>query len=489
MEDKKNIVKVYTTASGAELSISAPATKQVISATNNKAQQYAEMAKKYSEEAKSYRDNAKFYVDQNSDVTYEYIDTLKLEIEQKISLKQDSGDYVLKEELPQKISYFENDLDYISREECKDVIEESALPPIEGNEGKFLVNDGESVKWTGVNGFNLFDTKLSDKILSYKESKGWALQGTFVYKEAIAGSRYGYPDFYNKCLEEKQQSDTIEVTLGNSTITMYVNSNGHKFYDIADKEFVDDWFNTHGFAWFYGVDTENECIFLPRNNWFEQSTVLELEVGQGIEAGLPDHTHEVWGTTGNNVSGAYSSGTIAVKKYNETTPASESNSIYGKSDTVQPNAVKKLLYICVGNTTSYECVSEIVNQGLEILEQVNQGLTTRVDLDISNLSSDGKKNILSYGMPDYSAGINITSSLHTNKSYTAPQKGVLFNAMIATNNTDIKINGNSIGIRKYSSYGNWIPTPYYLDAGDIFSVSGWIDSNGGAYFFPLKGVN
>ena len=51
-------------------------------------------------------------------------------------------------------------------------------------------------------GLNMFDTVVKDHILTYEESRGLALQGTYVYKNAIAGERYGYPDFYNKCLEE-----------------------------------------------------------------------------------------------------------------------------------------------------------------------------------------------------------------------------------------------------------------------------------------------
>ena len=58
---------------------------------------------------------------------------------------------------------------------------------------------------TGVS-FGLFDTKISDHVLSYEESLGWALQGTYVYRDVVTGERYGYPDFYNKCLEEYKNS-------------------------------------------------------------------------------------------------------------------------------------------------------------------------------------------------------------------------------------------------------------------------------------------
>ena len=389
-------------------------------------------------------------------------------------------------------------------------------------------------KGVGGTGLQMFDTILKDHVLTYEETKGLALQGTYVYKEAIAGSRYGYPDFYNKCLEEKEnsteqyitddwvqpvkptgitgssgltnpqdafdnststyaifasQSDYIEWDLGqellvngftaqgrwvsgqitssnlaiysvdnngnekllgtssgannissytltcnfepvicnklrfkpsgnlggyrcamdeidliaNKFLMVQKNSNGHLFYDISQKDRVDEIFTLTGSAWFYGVDTENERIFLPRNNYFEQATGDISEVGQSVEAGLPNHFHTLANSavTSNNMAG--STGYLNYRsdfgggdyKYNlaasadyptngKTGNASDSNSIYGKSNTVQPNAVKKLLYICVGNTTNYEGVTDVVNQGMEILEQVNQGIESRVKLDGSN---------------------------------------------------------------------------------------------------------
>ncbi len=261
---EKNTIKVYTTSNGAELNISAPSTKQVISATNNRAQYFAEQAKKYKEEAKQYRDNAKFYAEQNSDVTYEYIEQIKGVLEEQISEMQPAGNYALKEELPINVSELTNDAEYVNKEELNNAISEVELPSQEGCEGLFLMSDGKNEVWVGLNSFQLFDTKTTDFILLEPDSHAWALQGTYVYKEAVAGSRYGYPDFYSKCLEEKGSGTATEVTLGESTITMYVHSNGHQFYDIADKEAIDTWFETYGSAWFYGIDIENERIFLPR---------------------------------------------------------------------------------------------------------------------------------------------------------------------------------------------------------------------------------
>ena len=225
-------------------------------------------------------------------------------------------------------------------------------------------------------------TVVLDKVLSFEESQGLALQGTYVYKTAVAGERYGYPDFYNTYVGFKNNATAIQTTLGSSTITIYNNANGLKFYNIADKGVIDTFFNSTGVADFYGVDEANERIFLPRNNKFWQFTTNTNEVNNYVEAGLPDHTHTVtaqsnagssWGTNkpgwGNDDAwrNQYSTAT--------TSKASASNNIYGKSDTVQPPASKKLLYYVVGNTVSDTSWIDVVTQvqgGVKDLEDKTQ---------------------------------------------------------------------------------------------------------------------
>ncbi len=226
---------------------------------------------------------------------------------------------------------------------------------------------------TGHGGFNLFDTKLLDRVLSYKESKGWALQGTYVYKEAVAGSRYGYPDFYAKCTDEKDLGTPTETTLGENTITLYTNANGHTFYDIADKEAIDAWYDTYGIAWYYGIDTENERVFLPRTKWFIQPTGEVTEVNSVNESGLPNITGTLmaYGYKNGNTSGAFKSTVQSASQLtlgagegafiHFTLDASRSSSIYGNSDTVQPPSINQLLYICVGNTNVESAVTDVVD--------------------------------------------------------------------------------------------------------------------------------
>jgi hypothetical protein len=394
---------------------------------------------------------------------------------------------------------------------------------------------------------SMFDTILKDHVLTYEESKGLALQGTYVYKEAVSGSRYGYPSFYNKCLKEFQNDtnehiylksnvtkvgsvsdnggilsnfsannyaiigtfapenynweicteiitpstfvaggfwgclgvghnsctfytsatgqwliylssnetawnmaqalpvaqlspetnhklkaeftgeaynfyvdNVLTYTLESSTpvfsgLTMHIgnnrgtgeptncainlnesyiningerywtgvetaikNPNGHIFYNISQKDSVDELFESTGVAWLYGIDTENERVFLPRNNYFEQATGNILEAGQNVKAGLPNITAECdpyengWGNSIaiRNTKGAfYTTSTRNCINRREAGAsacgigfdASRSNPIYGGSDTVQPASVKKLLYICVGDTVVTSSVTNVVD--------------------------------------------------------------------------------------------------------------------------------
>ena len=422
----------------------------------------------------------------------------------------------------------------------------------------------------------MFDTRLVDHELTYEESKGWALQGTYVYKEAVAGSRYGYPDFYNKCVEEFENStnsrvylksnvapvgtltdnkgllsgfsasnyatlpdmpvaQTFEVafkvqvgslgsiqsifdtddtygvilrldttnkislhlssngttwniadkklgtTIFNVGVDYYVklsydgdrysvllstdgelyneeivvtsslgvpitksyigvrnasstissawsgtidlnesyinidgerwwsgvenleyktNPNGHLFYDISAKSKIDELYNTNGIAWYYGIDKENERIFLPRTKWFIQPTGEITEVNTVNEAGLPniEGVFEVrTPQTGTYSGGFYNAGTVSMNawaggsginstKFTIGLDASLSNPIYGNSTTVQPPSINQLLYICVGNTNVESAVTDVVDVTTTENDTVPLGYSTYQNGIVPNTS-------------------------------------------------------------------------------------------------------
>lgn len=232
--------------------------------------------------------------------------------------------------------------------------------------GKDVIRD------TAGSGFSLFDVVEKDHILSFEESMGFGLLGTYVYKEPVTGSRYGYPDFYNECVAQKEAGTEETITVGDVSFTATKNPNGHIFYDIADKATVDEIFSQRGEAWFYGVDTENERVFLPRGTR-SQYTVNTDETGDYVEAGLPNITGTMTADISEGVatgalkidtiySGAMWSGSTNVARMrNWSLDASLSNPVYGKSDTVQPYATKKLLYIVVGNVKVQSAASDVVD--------------------------------------------------------------------------------------------------------------------------------
>ncbi len=369
---------------------------------------------------------------------------------------------------------------------------------------QYATGGGTSLPGTSL---PLFTPVLQDHILSFEESKGYALQASYVYKQSTP-ERYGYPDFYNRCLEEYKNSSTeilkispipqpvftsntingitISDSRGNTNIlqaimngtnnsnqigqwatywininynkptllqsyqiqadghrfpeapsdwtlqgsnngvNFYVldtqngvrfnlgelktfdirtqnetykqyrivftagaengsngelkkitfnaiktflikkNTNGHLFYDIADRAYIDEVLQNRGVAWFYGIDEENERIFLPRNNRDIQLTCATSNVNQHKEAGLPNITgrHKVDSAApegcfygGGSVSGSIGhAGETDQWMYFD---ASRSSSVYGNSNRVQDASVRYLLYIVVGNTEEEKALTEV----------------------------------------------------------------------------------------------------------------------------------
>lgn len=409
----------------------------------------------------------------------------------------------------------------------------------------------------GGAGLQMFDTILKDHVLTYEESKGLALQGTYVYKEAVAGSRYGYADFYNKCLEEYENSskqwvksnvtyvggvvdnqgvlsgftqstyaqiaeslplstvtswdwvfaftyatsttkqviiseynvnnasriicvddvlcadmstsrtsfnigsivgkttlisgvkyfaklsftgsqynlylstsgkfegeESLEGTVAsstklldntyaigedgqpntnypflgsidlnesyiningerwwNGTDTVIKNPNGHMFYDISIKDEIDELFNTTGVAWMYGIDTENERIFLPRDKYFAIKGSVDTVpvIGNGITLGLTNGSSygglfasdnggmagalnadsDIYGKPINSGTGDTVGNITRQRGLTITSDPAKSGVIADTSNVVQPNE-DKYLYICVGNTEVTSSVTDVV---------------------------------------------------------------------------------------------------------------------------------
>lgn len=72
----------------------------------------------------------------------------------------------------------------------------------------------------GGSGLDMFDVVQKDHILTYEDTEGFAPLGSYVYKEAVVGKRYGYPDFYDTCVAEyNDANNTVEHEYIRSNIT------------------------------------------------------------------------------------------------------------------------------------------------------------------------------------------------------------------------------------------------------------------------------
>lgn len=243
----------------------------------------------------------------------------------------------------------------------------------------FINSEGVETEFEsgGGSGYALGDIVQKDHILSFEESEGLALLGTYVYKNGVAGSRYGYPDFYDKYIDYKNNSTATETTLGGSTITIYNNANGMKFYDIANKSVIDSWFETTGVAWFYGIDEANERIFLPRNKYLSVTGDVSV-AGNGYALGLTNGTTNV-GLTDYNPAGWGSGGVFAGRQTNYgsvvgsggnalSSDLASRASVWGVTDDPTKSGIEGQLtpnenihfYMVVGNTTTEKAQTEAI---------------------------------------------------------------------------------------------------------------------------------
>lgn len=326
----------------------------------------------------------------------------------------------------------------------------------------------------------IFDTVVKDHILTYEESQGLALQGTYVYKDAIAGSRYGYADFYNKVLEEYNEATETETV---NEVTVKVNSNGHKFYNIADKASIDAFYNTMGTAWFYGIDTENERIFLPRDKYFAIKGNVPV-AGNGMTLGLMGQNGATYGLTNCNsqqvtvnIVGKYygsASGTSA-----DTWGQSLPSATLGVTTDPTKSGIEahieanedKYLYICVGNTVSDTSWVDIVTQvqgGVKDLEEAtNEGLQA-----LSNASNALRQNQITNCLLEVPQNIKLelnngTLTLKAGSIVTVPNG---FEADGTTPKFDYVTIENDLGNNYTSSggYGSWLV--YYNKHSNVINI-------------------
>ena len=188
------------------------------------------------------------------------------------------------------------------------------------------------------------------------------------------------------------------------------------------------------------VYTEGVSLRIPKITGFIEGTLDSGALGDLVEAGLPDIT-AYWNVTGTyskstEVSGAADRVHVADVDY-QTTPsssiglaspnlvASRASSIYGKSTTVQPQAIKGYLYMVVATATKTDIQVNIDN--------ITTDLNGKAGTDLSNLSAVGKVAVAHLGMPSNKyVGLSIPVSM---TKLTMPADGYLYSVIFASSST------------------------------------------------------
>lgn len=155
---------------------------------------------------------------------------------------------------------------------------------IDDNTNNFNENPSyiDDINWSNVlttgsgTSLPLFSVVIQDHELSYQETQGYALQGTYVYSTAKAGEYFGYPTFVKKCMDEYAAATPTTLTVGSTVLNIRQSANGHIYYNISDLATVDTIFNATGEAWFYGVDETNNRIFMPRTKLMISSSSMKV---------------------------------------------------------------------------------------------------------------------------------------------------------------------------------------------------------------------
>lgn len=189
----------------------------------------------------------------------------------------------------------------------------------------------------------------------------------------------------------------ISPKIYGADFTYYVADDGHRICLDSEHSYVENLYENTGIAWYYLLDTTNTRFKLPRTKF--GFTGFRGDVGSSVEAGLPNITGSHAGVyNSDGLSGAFVNSTYASDhtylstnwvdntinasaKYNF--DASDSNIIYGNSDTVQPPATQMYLYFYVGefSTSAIEQTAGITSE--EMANKVSrQGDTMTGDITI-----------------------------------------------------------------------------------------------------------
>ena len=149
--------------------------------------------------------------------------------------------------------------------------------------------------------------------------------------------------------------------------------------------------------------------------------------------------------------------------------ASNSNSIYGNSNTVQPPATQMYLYFYVGDTVRTETEIDI--------GEITEALDGKLDIDLSNASPEFNSTISGLGMPsNYYEDLSFVSATVGSYTYTATHNGYISVGFVnSTSGSNVVLTINNVNVDKNSSQGHNGSLNWACKKGDIIKVT--VDGN------------
>ena len=220
---------------------------------------------------------------------------------------------------------------------------------------------------------------------------------------------------------------------------------------------------TYGVCGKFVYDSVNKTLRIPKITGFIEGTNTQSELGDVVEAGLPQHTHDITrplrgGASGGNVPIGWSCDTGGGGADTTFTTSNASNSIYGNSNTVQPQSIKIYYYIVIATTTKTQIQVNI--------DEIATDLNGKADTDGSNINQ-GFSTSLASNMSNtaniYMSGLNIPSSTiyddltlgASGSTYTAPANGWFFiNKKSNSQPQYITISASAYGVQDWANGSN-----------------------------------
>ena len=286
----------------------------------------------------------------------------------------------------------------------------------------------------------------------------------------------------------------------------YININGSRWWSgrmasgFTEESTWEQSVDTYGVCGKFVYDSVANTVRLPKITGIVEGTTDVTALGDLVEAGLPNITGQIFGSglmsdealwlqngalyQDTSTTTSYDCNRASSSSYGLGFNAARSSAIYGNSSTVQPQTIKCYYYIVIATSTKTEIEVDI--------DEVATDLNGKCDTDLSNMaaSASAKNTVISWGMPDYAAGVSVSSYTSSSNQFTAPCDGIVNWGANRANSGIAYING-----LRWNTYYGINATLYSnctipLNKGDKFYATSYSDSGDLCnLFFPMKGAS